>query len=348
MSVPFIATPTPNTPPYSTYYSTYYSITTMATTNPKRTVLVTGATSGIGLEAARHLAKEGHTVIVASRDQGRVEACCAGLREDTKSTAIHALTLNLASLASVKEAADQLLNNHSDWAFDTLVLNAGLHGMNFEKSAEGLEITFATNHLGHYYLARLLTPRLLENAKAHQVRARVIIVSSGTHDPANHTPVTPPIYNLENWRLPAAGEFNAPRAYTQSKLANALFGNDLAAQFDPQELTVAIFDPGFISETGLSRDLGGVGQAVVGVLGRLYLRTVHAIYGSTLQIGSMSRSPAFLARLAVDSSLVEETGHYYCIDAIDKCSVVASDRAKQVELREFSDAILKELGHSFS
>ena len=319
----------------------------MAAATLKRTVLITGATSGIGLAAARHLAKEGHTVVVASRDQGRVEAACASLREETQNPAIHPLTLNLSSLASVKEAADQLLNNHSDWAFDSLVLNAGVNVPTFQKSADGMEITFATNHLGHYYLTRLLTKRLLENAKAHQVRARVVVVSSGTHDPANRNPIPSPVYDLEKWRLPTAGEFNPPRAYCQSKLANAMFGNDLAAQFDPQELTVAIFDPGLIMETGLVRDVvGGVVKSVLGAVVGLYLSAVHRIYGSTLQNGSMDRSPAFLACLAVDSTLVEETGHYNCIDTIDKCSVTASDRAKQVELREFSDAILKELGHA--
>ena len=214
-----------------------------------------------------------------------------------------------------------------------------------QTSPEGFELTFATNHMGHYYFTRLVSERLLQNAKTHQHRARVIVVSSGTHDPANHTPTPTPAYNLEQWKLPR--RYNPGRSYAQSKLANALFANDLATQFKPEECTVATFDPGFLPETSLLRNLGSGLHAVVGVVATLWMYIVHYAYGSTLQIASMDRTAPFLARLAVDSELLEETGRYYCIDALDKCSEVAATREYQVELREFSEALLKEKGFKY-
>lgn len=309
--------------------------------------------------AAKHLAEQGHTVIVASRRQNLVDSTCATLREETKNNNIHGLAVDLGSLASVKAAAEEVLR-HADWAVDTLVCNAGMGAqMSLQRSADDLELCFATNHLGtltlfvspfvqcrlqtgHFYLAKLLLPTILANAKAHQLVARVVTVSSGTHDPANHTPVPSPIVNFPNWRMPT--RFDGPRAYSQSKLANAMFGNDLAAEYDPSELTVATYDPGFIPTTGLMRGLGSVLTSVISFVSHVYLNAVHRIYGSTLQIGSMARSPAYLARLAVNAELVKETGKYYCIDAIDKCSVDAANRQYQIQLREFSDAILTEKG----
>lgn len=309
---------------------------------PKRTVVITGSTSGVGLETARQLARQGYTVIIASRGKDKVEATAATLREESGNSNIHGLALDLGSLAAVKAFADELLHRHAEWAFDSLVLNAGISPSSLQTSPEGYELTFATNHLGHYYLTKLLTQRLIENAKAHQRRARVVVVSSGTHDPANHTPTARPIFNLEDWRMPRS--FNPTRVYPQTKLANAMFANDLVTQFDPQELTVATFDPGFIGTTGLSRGIPNAGRVIFNVIGKLWLRTVHAIYGSTLQIGDMNRTAPYLARLSVDEQLIQETGHYYCIDAQDKCSVDASNRQYQLQLRNFSDRLLTEKG----
>jgi len=111
---------------------------------------------------------------------------------------------------------------------------------------------------------------------------------------------------------------------------------------------VATFDPGFIGTTGLSRALPGVARSVVIVIATLWLYAVSYIYGSTFQIGSMERSAPFLARLAVDEQLIEETSHYYCIDALDECSVDAANPQYQLELRNFSDKLLAEKGFTSS
>lgn len=311
---------------------------------PKRTVIITGSTSGLGLEAARSLSQQGHTVIIASRGKDKVEATAALLREDTGNNNLYGLPLDLGSLASVKAFAEDLLHNHAEWAVDSLVLNAGIQATTLQTSPEGFELTFATNHLGHYYLTRLLAQTLIDNAKRHQRRARVVVVSSGTHDPANHTPTPSPVFDLEQWRLPTT--FSRVRAYTQSKLANALFGNDLAGQYDPQVLTVATYDPGLIGSTNLARSLPGPVKAVLITISTGYLYAVSYLYGSTLQVGDMNRSAPFLGRLAVDEELIGETSHYYCIDELDKCSVDASNKEYQVQLRNFSDKLLAEKGFS--
>jgi len=309
---------------------------------PKRTVIVTGSTSGVGEATALQLAKQGHTVIIASRGQDKVEATAATLREESGNQNIHGLAIDLSSLDSVKAFAEELLNHHTEWAFDSLILNAGISPTSLQISPDGFEIAFATNHLGHYYLVKLLTQRLLENAKAHQRRARVVVVSSGTHDPANHNPTPTPIFDLEDWRMPTSSF--PVRVYPQSKLANAIFANDLATQFDPKELTVATYDPGYIGSTGLGRGLPSAARSILDVVGKLYLYAVSYLYGSTFQIGAMERSAPFLAQLAVDEQLIEETSRYYCIDALDKCSVDAANPQYQLELRNFSDKLLAEKG----
>lgn len=314
----------------------------------KRIVLITGATSGLGLETARCLAEQGHTIIVSSRGKEKVEATCASLRETTNNSHIYGLELNLSSLAAVKAAAEELLSKQDEnWAFDTLILNAGMSGPNsgLQTTPEGFEITFATNHLGHYYFTRLLSERLIQNAKARQRRARVVIVSSGTHDPANRTPLPHPVFDLEQWKLPKS--YNPPLCYSQSKLANALFANDLAAQYDPQELSVAAYDPGLLTTTNLSREAGAVLRHVLFPVVKFYLHAVSYIYGSTNQVGAMERSAPFLARLGVDDALLSVTGEYYCVDVLDKCSEVAATRQCQIELREFSDKLLQEKGFAF-
>ncbi|KAJ3098638.1 hypothetical protein HDU96_010997 [Phlyctochytrium bullatum] len=319
--------------------------------SPIRTVLITGATSGLGQEAARVIASGAlgpHNLIVASRNPSKVASTIAALIASypTAATRIYGLTIDVGSLASVAEAVEELeqMELEKGVKVDTLVENAGITGPE-EKAVnkDGIEVTFATNHVGHYLLEKLLLPRMVANAEAIGTKPRVVIVSSGTHDPANHTPLPAPVFDLQEWVDPV--RYAPFQAYTNSKLANALHGNDLA-QSTPA-LSVATYCPGFIADTSMgSENLGAMRLAFsVGV--RAWLNVATWWYDLPNQVSELERSGAFLARLAVEPELVSESGTFHMIDSKWRTSEVARDRKKQVELREFTEGLLRERGYKW-
>jgi NAD(P)-dependent dehydrogenase (short-subunit alcohol dehydrogenase family) len=191
-----------------------------------KTVFVTGATSGIGLETALGLARLGARVIVGARDEARgkavVEAITgAGGRAEVQ-------LLDMASFASVRRAAEQLLRAYP--SLDVLVNNAGTVFKEHQLTADGFERTWQTNFLSHVLLTRLLLPALRRAPKP-----RVVNVSSIAHTSAK--------INWEN--LGYEGEFRGIKAYGQSKLAQILFTGELARR-EPG-ISVTALHPGAIA-----------------------------------------------------------------------------------------------------
>jgi NAD(P)-dependent dehydrogenase (short-subunit alcohol dehydrogenase family) len=210
----------------------------------QKTAIITGGNAGLGFEAARVLGREGWHVVIACRDAGRGEAAASQLRAEGASVEVR--LLDLASLASVRRFA-------ASWEgpIGALICNAGIQvvsGLSFTE--DGYETTFATNHLGHFLLVDLLRPHL----------ARVVVVASGTHDPAKRTGMPEP-------RLATAAEMARPpadtedaglagrRRYTTSKLCNVMFAYELSRR--APELVVTTFDPGLMPGSGLARDYKG-------------------------------------------------------------------------------------------
>ena len=175
-----------------------------------RTVVVTGANSGIGLETARALAGRGARVVLACRDPGRAGDAEARIRAACPGAEIEAVRLDLASLASVREAADHLRSRYH--RLDLLINNGGVMQPPYERTVDGFELTFATNHLGHFALTGLLLDRLLATPGS-----RIVTVSSVAH--ARGT------MNFDD--LQSVRGYNPDHAYSQSKLANLLFTYDL-------------------------------------------------------------------------------------------------------------------------
>ena len=162
------------------------------------TYVVTGANSGIGLEAARKLAMAGGHVVLAVRDLARGEAAAATL---TGSTEVR--ELDLADLASVQSFADEW-----DTPLTALINNAGIMMVAEGRTVDGFERQIGTNHLGHFALTNLLLPHVID---------RVVTISSGLH--------SGPQVDLDN--LDLEGCYRPTRAYQQSKLANLLFTSEL-------------------------------------------------------------------------------------------------------------------------
>ena len=209
-------------------------------------IAMTGATSGIGLAAARYLLRANATLTVGVRSPAAVPSVLkrgAQLKD-----------LDLASLDSARRFAASLSDGPP---LDALVLNAGVQCVKREVSRDGYELTFAVNHLAHYLLIRLLTSHLAPDA-------RVVVTTSGTHDPAAHTMIPPPRHaDAKMLARPDTdpGLDKDPmragrRAYSTSKLCNVMTARTLAARLKPNRPDVAViaFDPGLTPGTGLARN----------------------------------------------------------------------------------------------
>jgi NAD(P)-dependent dehydrogenase (short-subunit alcohol dehydrogenase family) len=180
-----------------------------------RTAVVTGANGGLGLETARALAAAGAAVVMAVRDQDKAATAVADINGTVADAKLTLVAVDLASQESVRGAATQIAAAHEQ--IDILVNNAGVMAIPERRTAEGFEMQFAVNHLGHWTFTALLLPALLR-ADA----ARIVTVTSTAHhmgravDPAN--------VHLQD-------RYRPWRAYGQSKLANFHFGLGLQQQF---------------------------------------------------------------------------------------------------------------------
>jgi NAD(P)-dependent dehydrogenase (short-subunit alcohol dehydrogenase family) len=173
-----------------------------------RTALITGANSGIGLEAARTLAQAGASVIMASRNTEKGEAAAAEIRAANPGAELDVRELDLASLHSVRAFAASF----GEQRLDLLINNAGVMVPPYTKTDDGFELQLATNHLGHFALTGLLLGKLL--ATPH---ARVVTVSSTAHK----------MGKIDFDDLQRERSYNRWLAYGQSKLANLLFTLEL-------------------------------------------------------------------------------------------------------------------------
>lgn len=225
-----------------------------------RTAVVTGANGGLGLETARELAAAGAHVVMAARNQEKAAEAVADIRGGLPDASLEVVELDLASQASVREAAERILAAHP--SIDILVNNAGVMGIPERRTADGFEMQLAVNHLGHYALTALLLPALLR-ADA----ARVVSVTSTAHlmgraiDPANP--------HLE-------GRYGPWRAYGQSKLANFHFGIGLQRRFEDAGAPGA----SLVAHPGLSNtDLQAVSVQETG--GGFSQKFFHGMAGST-------------------------------------------------------------------
>jgi NAD(P)-dependent dehydrogenase (short-subunit alcohol dehydrogenase family) len=212
--------------------------------------VVTGANSGIGLETARALARMGATVLMAARDRARGEAALEKIRRSTGSDKIELLELDLASFASVRAAAGEVLARHA--RLDVLVNNAGLILSKRTETKDGIEATFGINHLGHFLFTNLLLERLQKSAPA-----RILNVSSEAHRRA-------PGLDWED--LDARRGYDGFLAYARSKLANILFTLELARRLDGTRVTANALHPGVV-RTRFARD--GDASGLVAIFFRL-------------------------------------------------------------------------------
>jgi light-dependent protochlorophyllide reductase len=273
-----------------------------------RTVLVTGGNSGIGFECARRLARDGFGVIIASRNRDLSEQAVERIVGETGNDAVDEVGLDLGSFASVRQTVKELRTREAP--LHGLVLNAGIQLRRGPvPSADGFELSFAVNHLGHFLLTNLLLDVLAASAPA-----RILVVSSGVHDPSLRTgmpdPAIPDLESLASHGGPAE-RWNGRRAYVNSKLCNLWFAYELVRRIeavglssDATPLSVNAFEPGLVPGSGLAREYPApvrfLWSSVLPVLARV-----------ATTVNTAERSGSALAELILDPGLERSSGRYF-------------------------------------
>jgi NAD(P)-dependent dehydrogenase (short-subunit alcohol dehydrogenase family) len=223
-----------------------------------RVAVVTGANGGLGLVTAHELAAKGAHVVLAARDQEKAATAENQIRARTEGASTEIVPLDLGSLASVAEAAERILVKRD--AVDILVNNAGVMAMPERRTADGFEMQFGVDHLGHFALTAHLLPALLRAEKA-----RVVTVTSVARFRGRGL-------NKDNPHLD--GSYRPWRAYAQAKQANYHFGLGLHQQFEKAGVAAQslIAHPGLTNTDLQSRAVreggGGWGAALSEVLAK--------------------------------------------------------------------------------
>jgi len=194
-----------------------------------KVVLITGGTGGIGKATAIGLATMGARVGITGRDLARTEQAAADIRAASGNSAVDAFAADMASQAEVRRLAVAVLEAYP--RLDVLVNNVGGFSAHRHTTADGLEHTFALNHLAPFLLTNLLLDRLKACAPA-----RVVTVSSGVQSTGR----------IEFDDLQGARNYSGQRAYSQSKLANVMFTNELARRLEGTGVTATSLHPGVV------------------------------------------------------------------------------------------------------
>lgn len=210
---------------------------------PSRTVLVTGGTFGIGRATALELARQGLTVVITGRNAARAQAAVADIGRETGNQNLSYLLADFFRPAEVRALAQAFSARHG--RLDVLVNNAGGTFAEHKLTADGLERTWALNHLAYMQLTLALLPPLRASAPA-----RIVNVASGLY-----------ARRLTFDNLQGERRYSTGGAYLRSKLANHLFTYALARRLAGTGVTVNAVNPGII-DTGLSRDARGLNRVI--------------------------------------------------------------------------------------
>ncbi|RFU60889.1 oxidoreductase [Peribacillus glennii] len=183
----------------------------MKTENLKgRKIIVTGANSGIGYEAVKVLSKKGAHIILAVRDEQKGQKSVESIHKEVEEASLTLMKLDLADLQSVRDFAETYTSRYE--SLDILINNAGVMIPPYEKTKDGFELQFGSNHLGHFALTGLLLPLLKKTQNS-----RVVTLSSIAHRGAS----------IDFYNLDGSNGYKAMKFYGQSKLANLLFAKEL-------------------------------------------------------------------------------------------------------------------------
>jgi NAD(P)-dependent dehydrogenase (short-subunit alcohol dehydrogenase family) len=264
-----------------------------------KTVVITGATSGIGFQTALRLAALGARLALVGRDPARGEAARAAIRDETPGCDIALFTADLSSMAETRRLAEELLAALP--TIDILINNAGAIFPRRSTTVDGLERTFALNHMACFLLTDLLRERLVASAPS-----RIVVVASRAHRHAT----------IDFADLQTEHRYGGWRAYCRSKLANILFTRELARRLAGTGVSAHCLHPGFVASR-FGDEPGGVFGFGVAIAKRLFAVTPEQ--------GALTS-----VHVAVADNLVP--GGYYVDSALAIPSTAAQDDAAAEQL----------------
>jgi NAD(P)-dependent dehydrogenase (short-subunit alcohol dehydrogenase family) len=231
-----------------------------------RLVVITGANSGIGFEAAKALAGKNARVVLAVRSEERGRAAVERIRAAHPRAEVEVRALDLADLASVRRFAEDFLRDHP--ALPVLINNAGVMAIPYRRTADGFEMQLGTNHLGHFALTGLLLPAILAAPAA-----RVVTVSSQAHQMGKIA-----FDNLDGGR-----GYQRWAAYGQAKLANLLFAYELQRRLAATGAVSLACHPGFADT-----ELQAVGPRMDGMpFGAEIARGLNKLFAQSAAMGAL-------------------------------------------------------------
>jgi NAD(P)-dependent dehydrogenase (short-subunit alcohol dehydrogenase family) len=251
--------------------------------------VITGATSGIGLETADALAALGAKLVLVGRERARGDAALARLRSRKPDVEAQVHYADLSRLAEIRRLAETL---HALPRIDILINNAGAMFTRREVTADGLERTFATNHMAYFFLTELLRERLVASAPA-----RIVNVASDAHRRAW----------LDFADLQSEKRYSGIQAYGRSKLCNILFTRELARRLAGTGVTANCLHPGFVASRFGDNNGGWFGLAIGAAKSLFALSPQHG-----------AQTSVYLAT----SPKVTDSGDYF-----DKCAPATPSRA---------------------
>jgi NAD(P)-dependent dehydrogenase (short-subunit alcohol dehydrogenase family) len=215
----------------------------------EKVCLITGATSGIGKATAMELVKMGASVVMVGRDRGRGEAALAEIKEKSANASVDLMLADLSSQQEIHRLAGEFKEAYP--RLDVLINNAGLFRSKRITTADGLETTFAVNHLAYFLLTKLLLDVLKASAPS-----RIVNVSSGDHNNGA----------IDFDDLQGEKGYKGAKAYRQSKLADVLFTYELARRLEGTGITANCLHPGAGVRTNFGSGVSGVFGLIVRAL----------------------------------------------------------------------------------
>ena len=284
------------------------------TTMQNKTCLITGGTNGIGKVAALELARMGATIIIVGRNAAKTAQLVEEIKAATGSKTVDSLLGDLSSQADVRRVAAEFKQKYT--RLHVLLNNAGVLNMDRKLSVDGIEMTFAVNHLAYF----LLTNLLLDTIKA-SAPARIVNVSSGAH-----TNGRVDFDNLQGER-----RYRGMLAYSTSKLENILFTVELARRLAGTGVTVNALHPGFVN-TGWAKNGNGLMPKLMAVITPLLARTPEKGAETSIYMASSPEVETITGKYFFDCKPKQPTEQATDMTAAKKLWEVSAQLVKLAEV----------------